>query len=214
VRELTAFISSVTVLAAAVVWLSQQIEERQDWRPAEYAKIANLRSMQLITKVRAEFGIPTAREPGPGGFVEEFFHRRTYWLDVIYESATGSVLSWVVTACGRDFTPEFDVAGDKRRLWETRMATVERGVLFPEARFWRAQTIHQPNELLEFGRLPGSLNFVGLVWGVADVCGAEFPAAADVVASSAPEGFMYDGGLSDCPNVFSHRPACGNQSLR
>jgi hypothetical protein len=200
-REITAFITSITVLAAAVVWISQQWHSRQDWRPAEYALLANLRSTQLSAKIHAEFGQPSAREADARGIVAEYFHRHDYWLQVFYSRDTGSVRGWTVTACGTDFRPTFTLGGDRFTLWKSHMTTLTTELLPPgdRANLWRADTIHQPNRLLEYGNADGELGFIGLAFGVADVCGPKFPRAGQIVDSSVPPSFLdYEGSLAKC----------------
>jgi hypothetical protein len=113
------------------------------------------------------------------------------------------VLGWVVTTCNNDFRPRFTIRRNEIELWSSTLGDVSQGVWMPQARCWRAHTIHQPNQLLEFGRLPGVFNFVGIVWGVKDVCGSAFLQAARVVNAAAPEFFMYEGALEHCDDCAS-----------
>jgi hypothetical protein len=209
-RELASFISAITVLTAAGVWLVQQWRERQDWRPAEISQLQALRSTRLMPKVRSLFGIPSDRHPAPQQIAAEFFHRHNYWLEVMYDTRTANVLGWVVTTCNDDFRPRFAIGSNEIELWSATLRDVSnQGVLMPQARFWRADTIHQPNQLLEFGRLPGVFNFVGVVWGMTDVCGSAFPQPATVVNAAAPESFMYEGPLErcdDCASIAARAP--------
>ena len=194
--ESAKFVGAVTVLTAAALWLYQQWDERRDWRPVENATIASLRSVGLMEKVRAQLGPPSQRTLTRDGRIgAEYFHRRTYWLQVIYETDTRRVLGWTVTSCARDFAPVFIVGGLRVKLWKTTVST-DLGLLEHKLRFEPAQTVHQPNQLI-YGRLPGVLNFVGLVLGVVDVCGDAYPAAQSIIfkatsaISAANEGFTY-----------------------
>lgn len=199
-RELAGFISALTVIAAAVVWLTQQWRHHQDWRPVENAHVASLRSTRLLAAVHETFGVPVARRVGPQHVAAEYFHRHDYWLQILYDSRADGVLGWTLTACNDDFRPSFSYAGATGpiQLWRSTIADVGGLVLFASVRFWRAHTIHQPNQLIEFGRLPGVLNFVGVVGGLADICSSEFRLAADLIAKTAPEAFQYDGLLERC----------------
>lgn len=152
-----------------------------------------------MTKVRAEFGAPWDRHHGPQNVAAEFFHRHNYWLQITYDSRTNSVLAWAVTTCNDSFQPRFSLADEPIQFGRSTLHDVEdEGILDAVARFWRADTIHQPNQLIEFGHLPGTFSFVGLVWGVADVCGFDFPQSANAIAANAPESFRYEGSVADC----------------
>jgi hypothetical protein len=203
-KELASLVSSISILAVAVVWLTQQWHSHQDWRPSEYAKVDNLRSTRLIAKVRSDFGEPAARRSGPQGINVEYFHRHDYWVQVFYARASGSVLGWTITACKDDFRPKFTfpLTGNEYTLWRTKLNALPALPKTEYADFWRQITLHQPNKLIEAGEGPGTFGFVNLVFGVADVCGPAFPEAAKIIyesTRSAPASFfMYQGPAKNC----------------
>jgi hypothetical protein len=52
------YVTAITLLLAATLWLKNEYLSHQERRPAEYQKLASLRTSRLIQKVRTEFGQP------------------------------------------------------------------------------------------------------------------------------------------------------------
>jgi hypothetical protein len=184
VREVAGFISAITVIAAACVWLAQQWPETEDWRPVDNARLVSLRSIHLLKAVHETFGVPVERKFGPQHTAVEYFTRHNYWLQVIYDTQANSVLGWTVTVCGQDFSPMFAYGPGVRpvvRFWRSTLADIGDLVVLPTVHFLRPNTIHQTAQLVEFGSLPASVGLVGIVWGVAAVCSTDFPTAEEIV---------------------------------
>src|SRR5690242_4271213 len=73
-REVAGFISAVTIIFAACVWLARQWPDSRDWRKVENARLDTLRSTHLMDAIHEKFGLPVNRRFGPENTAVEYFH--------------------------------------------------------------------------------------------------------------------------------------------
>ncbi|MEV6326950.1 ETEC_3214 domain-containing protein [Streptomyces sp. NPDC051909] len=96
-----------TLATASVAGWGWWQKSHEDWRPAEYKKLNQLRSGQTIERFQELLGKPAYRKTRTDGKVSLVFHpRQEYWVDVTTDR-TNTTLSYSVTSCSNQFRPTF-----------------------------------------------------------------------------------------------------------
>ncbi|MFE1832456.1 ETEC_3214 domain-containing protein [Streptomyces sviceus] len=103
---LASLVTAVSTFITAGLAIRDWQRSRQDWRPAEYRKLAQLRAGQTFERFKAVLGVPSFRGQSPLGVSHVFHPRKDYWVDVLVDKSH-TVLAYSVTSCSDRFRPTF-----------------------------------------------------------------------------------------------------------
>jgi hypothetical protein len=104
---LASLITAIGSCITAVLGIRDWQRSNQDWRPAEYRKLTQLRAGQTFEKFKEALGAPSFRTRSPKGIISNVFHpRKEYWVDARVDESN-TVLAYAVTSCSDRFNPYF-----------------------------------------------------------------------------------------------------------
>jgi hypothetical protein len=95
---------------------------QQDWREAEYARLARLRGGLSFAYFREILGTPLfVSRSKDGAYVQYLFHGRDYWVQAVTDAASETVLLMSITSCDASFQPPLKLSGTDIVLNKTKM---------------------------------------------------------------------------------------------
>ncbi|MEX0171403.1 hypothetical protein [Streptomyces sp. LMG1-1-1.1] len=179
---LSSIVTAVSTLGTAYGVL---IKPWQDWRPAEYRILRELRGGHTLERFTEKLGTASYREPlevpdAPSGgtYTKYVFRpREDYRVEVVADQH-GDTKVYTVTSCRPDFRPTFErvtAPGTtlKVTLGASRLSDADTGIKVWITRAGKLQGVaYQSQDTLEEG------GFREYAWGANDVCPISSPAEA------------------------------------
>lgn len=202
---LSNLITSVSTLVTAVTVFR---DSREDWRPAEYRMLRELRAGHTLERFKEKLGTPAFRVKDPiDGHVSNIFQpRRDYWVEAISDE-TDVTLTYVVTSCDKKFRPKFSFRDSDNRPTVTLNETPLSGLL-PSGAIRKGSISLFPTGS---GSVPGSVfqvvassastDYRSYAWGLNGTCRPwiSTPPGADLVSEWEDWYFA-----NDAENIFPY----------
>ena len=161
-------VSVVAILVGSGYVVHGWLNDEFRWREHEYEKLAALHSDFTLARFEEQLGAPVFRRASPNQkWTEYLFRGRDYWVQAISRTGSEVVGFYAVTACSRDFKPEF-------RLPDGEVAALQRSTLAslrPQA-FGYMYTVGVSTRpsFIEFTGGSHAVNFKYFGWGFNGAC--------------------------------------------
>lgn len=170
---LAAVISAAVVVFGAGLYVHDRYRENHRWREVEYSKLRSIHAGYTLARFEAVLGAPIFfRIDGRSNLREASFRRRGYWVQAVSRD-DGTVLLYSVTACTRNFHPEFEVVGFKGAGVTLGKTTFDKVMRRPDdqyvvVNYFRGVTANTTYIDEVYGGNPS--NYKTYAWGVNDAC--------------------------------------------
>lgn len=175
VRRVSVVVSVVAILVGAGYVVHGWLNDEFRWRDHEYEKLAALHSDFTLARFVEQLGAPVFQRQSPNQkWTEYLFRGRDYWVQAISRIGSQTVGFYAVTACSREFGPEFRLPdGEVVALQRSTLASL-RHEAFEYMYTSGAST--RPS-FIEFTGGSHAVNFKHFGWGFNGACSGALPLA-------------------------------------